>query len=169
MAGKEEQENVNTKQQFVAVVNKLRAENPIRKTANLSIVLRDFIESRRCICGSGMFEGIAEATLYSEKVVENQHRQLEKYGTVPPPFIDFLSIFGIRIGRDEYLRKAMSEGHLAWRLMTRQYRFGSEKAKSTAEFLGKMILLSKHPELSRSFRVTQDMEKAMYLFIKDRI
>jgi len=53
--------------------------------------------------------------------------------------------------------------------MTRQYRFGSEKAKSTAEFLGKMILLSKHPELSRSFRVTQDMEKAMYLFIKDRI
>jgi len=159
---------VNKRQQFIEGANKPFAENPEKhRDKKMSGVMKDFLESRKSICGYGLFEGIAEATAYAEKISENQLRRLIRYGLVPAAFIDFLVTMGIRIDRKKCIRREMTEGHLAWLLMTGNYIRKCEKAEATAEYLGKMILLTMIHELARSFRITQDMESAMRLYQKE--
>ncbi|MEI7636105.1 MAG: hypothetical protein WCJ37_02285 [Syntrophus sp. (in: bacteria)] len=159
-----------SKQQIIEGANKPFAENPKEKVRRFIVsgVLRDFLESRNSISGYGIFEGIAEATLYAEKISQNQLRQLTRYGIVPAAFIDFLGSIGVKVDKKQRIQRKLTEGHLAWCLMRGKYDWINAKTRSNAEYIGKMILLSQIADLARSFRVTQDMERALDLYKKDR-
>lgn len=163
---------MNNNRQFIKGANMPKAENPQKaREADTSGVLHDFIESRNSISGYGIFEGVSAATTFAEMISKNQLRQLTRYGIVPIAFINFLEEIGIEIviiDKEKYVRGKLSEGSLAWHLMTGRCDCKNEQAWSTARYLGKMILLTKHPELARSLRVTQDMESAMRLYASDR-
>jgi hypothetical protein len=151
--------------QIVDGANKQAAENPKKeKELDISGVLKDFLESRNSTCGYGMFEGVLASTIWAEKVGKSEFRRLQRYGVVPTAFIEFLGTMGIVLERYRYSRKEMTEGCLASMLMTGKYVCKDEKTRSDAEYIGKMILLTKHPELAISFRVTQDMESEMSLY-----
>jgi hypothetical protein len=159
--------NVIKRIQINAGANMPKAENPKKhRGEEISGVMKDFLESRYCISGYGIFEGLAEATLYAEKISENQLRQLTRYGLVPAVFIDFLESIGVKIDRKKFTRKQMTEGCLAGMLMTGKYDCRTEQTRSTAEYIGKMILLTQIPYLARSLRVTQDMERALSLYAR---
>ncbi len=158
--------------QFVNGANKPKAENPIKsKRAELSVVLNDFIESRNCVSGFGIFDGIPEATQYAEKVSKNQLRKLTRQGLVPAAFIDFLVTFGIKI--DNQCKQNITEGHLASMLLYGKcvcgekeaestdvrYIYTTEEARSAANYIAKKILTSSVPDLKKSFRLTAQYGK----------
>ena len=117
--------------------------------------------------GKGFFEGDWKAQEVVRKLSKNQKRKMERHGTVPTCFFQYLARINV-IKECDVPKEAKTKGWLLEFL--RFYRYASEQARSAGEYLYREIIKGEIPWLAKSFGqgdyVWSELEESMIYVMK---